>query len=164
MDPVSHYMISWLIGQKMDLDKKVFRVFLLSSLIPDIDVVFLLLGTDALLKYHGTFTHSIFVIPILVVLVTLSLSPDFRGALPYALFGGYLHLTIDSLINTAILFKAGNPCLWPLSDAKCLLIYNIPSLAEEVMALKILLTIVLYGLCIHYIKRKNYPWKVWMPN
>lgn len=164
MDPISHYMLAWLLGRKLNLEKRVFRVFLLSSLIPDIDVLFLLLGTDSVLKYHGTFTHSVFVVPVLAVLIALAMGPDFRTAIPYALFGGYLHVIIDSLINTAIVFKAGNPCLWPVSDAKCLLVYNVPPLAEEVMALKILLTAVLYGLGIYYIKKKDYPWKVWMGN
>lgn len=161
MDPVSHYMISWLFGRKLNFEKRVFRVFLLSSLIPDIDVLFLLLGTDMVLKYHGTFTHSIFVIPVFAVLITLVLSQNFKVALPYALFGVYLHVVIDSLINTAMIFKAGNPCLWPLSDAKCLLIYNVPSLAEEVMALKILLTVGLYSMGVYYVKKKDYPWRMW---
>lgn len=161
MDPISHYMMSWLLGRRLHLEKRVFMVFLLSSLIPDVDVLLLLLGTDAVMKYHGTFTHSIFVVPVFAVLITLALGQNFKMTIPYALFGVYLHILIDSILNTAIVFKAGNPCMWPLLDAKCLLIYNIPSLSGEVMALKILLTVALYGLGIHYIKKKEYPWKPW---
>lgn len=157
MDPISHYMISWLSGRRLHLEKGAFRVFLLSSLIPDIDVLLLLLGTDAIMKYHGTFTHSVFVVPIFAVIISLTLGQNFKNTIPWALFGVYLHIIVDSLVNTAIIFKAGNPCLWPLSNAKCLLIYNVPALAEEVMAIKILLTVTLYGLGIHYVKKKEYP-------
>ena len=78
MDPISHYMISWLAGRRLHLEKRVFRVFLLSSLIPDVDVLLLLLGTDAIMKYHGTFTHSIFVVPIFAVIIALTLGNGFK--------------------------------------------------------------------------------------
>lgn len=158
MDPISHYMISWLVGRKLNLGKRVFRAFLLSSLMPDIDVMLLLLGTDYMSKYHGTFTHSAFVAPVFAILIAFFIGSEFKRTVPFALFGVYLHIIIDSLVNTALVFKAGNPCLWPLSDAKCLLIYNVPSLSEEVLFIKIFLTVVLYGLCIYAVKKEEYPW------
>ena len=161
MDPISHYIISWLAGRRLHLEKRVFRVFLLSSIIPDVDVLLLLLGTDAMMKYHGTFTHSIFVVPVFAVIIALTLGNNFKKTVPWALFGVYLHIVVDSIVNTAMVFKAGNPCLWPLSNSKCLLIYNFPSLSGEIVALKILLTVALYGLGIHYIKKKEYPWQPW---
>jgi membrane-bound metal-dependent hydrolase YbcI (DUF457 family) len=161
MDPISHYLISWLAGRRLHLDKRIFRVFLLSSLMPDVDVLLLLLGTDAVMKYHGTFTHSIFVVAVFAVIIAFVLGNDFKKTVPWALFGVYIHLITDFLINTAIVFKAGNPCLWPLALAKCQLIYNVPSVAGELMAVKILTTIVLYGFGIHFIGKKEYPWQPW---
>jgi membrane-bound metal-dependent hydrolase YbcI (DUF457 family) len=161
MDPMSHYMISWFAGRRLRPEKRVFRVFLLSSLIPDIDVLLLLLGTDTIMKYHGTFTHSIFVVPIFAVVIALTLGRGFKKTFPWALFGVYIHLMTDFLINSAIVFKAGNPCLWPLTLAKCQLIYNVPSLAGELFVMKILVTVALYGFGIHFIRKKEYPWQLW---
>lgn len=160
MDPVSHYMISWLIGRTSGLERNNYRVFLLASLAPDVDVIAVLFGVSSILKYHGTFTHSVFTSAILGVLVAILLG-NLRQSLPYAIAGVYLHLFIDVISNTAIVFKGGVQCLWPFSEVKCLLIYHTPIPVELVLAAKIALTVFLYGVAIYYIRKREYPWDIW---
>jgi membrane-bound metal-dependent hydrolase YbcI (DUF457 family) len=159
MDPISHYMIPWLAGRRLSLEKTVYRAFLLASVIPDIDVVTLVFGFDYLLQNHATVTHSIFG----GLLLALGVALIFREGrtLPWALAGVYLHILIDVLLNTGMVFKGGCPLLWPFSDVKCLLVYYVDVPVIAFRAVYLMIAILAYVSAFYYISKKEYPWGIW---
>ncbi len=161
MDPVSHYMISWIIGKKLKLEKNVYRAFLIASLIPDIDVVTIVFGFDFLLKNHATASHSIIAGLIFASVISLFFR-DFKKILPFALLGVFLHLFIDILVNTAIIFQGGCTLLWPFSDMKFLLSYHVDIPVIVFRSVYVLVALVMYSSALYYIRKKDYPWSIWM--
>ena len=159
MDPVSHYMISWLIGKKLNLRRKKYRAFLIGSIIPDIDVLTIFLGLSAFLNYHSTVTHSFLVGFILALAISVAFK---EGILPYALAGILLHFFIDIAINTGIIFQGGCPLFWPFSNVKCLLVYhtNVPVTALRIVYF--LIAFAMYLIALYYILKKDYPWRIFL--
>jgi hypothetical protein len=153
-------MLAWLIGRRMKLKRPAYRALTLASLLPDIDAVTLIFGMDFLLKYHATLSHSL----VLWLLLALTVSPLLRSwRIPLALLlGAYLHILVDILLNTGIIFRGGVWCLWPFSEAECLLAYhiNVPTIAFR--AVYISLEILLYSAAIYFIWKREYPWEIWI--
>ena len=104
MDPITHYMLAYTFGRKIDLQKPQLKALTLSALLPDIDVFTIVLGWDFAAKFHGTYTHSITI----AVLLSLILSMIFylyykKNVVIYALIGVSMHLLLDII-----------PTLWPV--------------------------------------------------
>lgn len=160
MDPITHYIISWSIGRKLALEKNVYQIFLLSSVIPDIDAISIVFGVNYLLEFHGTITHSLAGGILLGLVVSLIFNR--LRVFYWAVAGVLLHLSIDILINTGMVFEGGYPLLWPFSDTPCLLAYytDIPILAFRTAYFSI--AVASYTLMAYYISRKDYPWSVWL--
>jgi hypothetical protein len=160
MDPVGHYMLSWLLGRRMNLEKNAYRALLLGSLLPDLDVITLILGFDFLLEHHSTISHSLVLWLFLAGAISLLLRS--QSLFPYLLLGAYLHISADILLNTGLIFKGGVWCLWPFSKATCLLAYNtdIPILAFR--ATYVSLEVLLYSAALYFIWKKEYPWGIWL--
>jgi membrane-bound metal-dependent hydrolase YbcI (DUF457 family) len=161
MDPISHYMISWIIGKKLELEKNVYKAFLIASLIPDIDVVTIVFGFDYLLKNHATASHSIIAGLIFAFIISIAFR-DIKKILPFALLGVFLHSFIDILVNTAIIFQGGCTLLWPFSDMKFLLAYHVDIPGIVFRSTYVLVALVMYSSALYYILKKDYPWSIWV--
>lgn len=89
--------------------------FLLGSVLPDLDVAFMVLGKRAYLKNHQRASHSLLLSPILAVAVSgplmLLLWPNWQFFL-LALLAIWIHILLD-VCNTF-----GVAWLWPLSRRK----------------------------------------------
>lgn len=102
-DVLMHYVISYLMIRRI-FNWRVSLVISLIALLPDVDVLF---------RIHRWFTHSVIVLSILLLCLTISLTL-FKRYRRYLLYLGVavmvylLHLVID-------LFTASTPILWPLT-------------------------------------------------
>lgn len=160
MDPVSHYVISWAVGRRLHLDNGAFRVFLFFSVLPDIDVLSVFFGLDALLRFHGTVTHSI-----LFILSSASLAffiSRRKSFFVVAFAGGFLHLLVDVIVNTSMFFTGGCRCFWPLSDVRCLLVYHLPIPVLVFRIVYYIIFLVSYSTLAYLIYKRQYPWTVWL--
>ncbi len=160
MDPVGHYMLSWLLGRRMNIEKNAYRALLIGSLLPDGDVVVLILGYDFLLQHHSTISHSYILWLLAAVMISIALKS--RSIFPYLVLGVYLHITADILLNSGLIFKGGVWCLWPFSQAKCLLAYNTDIPFKAFRFVYASLEIFFYSAAAYFVLKKQYPWQIWL--
>jgi membrane-bound metal-dependent hydrolase YbcI (DUF457 family) len=155
-------MISWLICKKLELDENTCRAFLLASLIPDIDVGTLIFGFSFFLKNHATISHSI-IFAILFALTISLLFRDIKIVCP-ALAGIFLHLSLDILLNTGIIFQGGCTLLWPFSRKKFLLVYYIDVPMVAIRFAYAMTALTMYSSALYFMLKKDYPWSIWIKN
>lgn len=97
MDWFTHYMYAFILGRRARLERYEMIALLTGALLPDTDFVFGLLGVECFREYHRTFTHSIFVAPLLGLILALILYLVFRRKLLIpATLGVYTHLLLDA--------------------------------------------------------------------
>lgn len=97
MDPITHGLAGITIANLGFRRKSAMWVLLISSILPDIDYVTRLWGTDVFLKYHRGITHGIlalFIVPAIIGLI-FGLRKGFFYYFFIALFGYATHLFMD---------------------------------------------------------------------
>lgn len=86
--------------------------FLIGSVIPDSDVVFMALGKSKYLRMHQSVTHSVFTLPFIAcligVLLGVGLGGDWLLVAIGCLFGSLVHVGLDALNSFGV------RALWPL--------------------------------------------------
>lgn len=97
MDPVTHALSGFVLGKTITKNKKILVIILISTLLPDIDILLRLHSKELFLMYHRGITHGIgalFVFPILPALLFHKklgfLRTYFASFLAYA-----LHILLD---------------------------------------------------------------------
>lgn len=185
MDTLTHYMISWLIGKRLDLKIGASRAFLLGSIIPDADILFILIGYRYFESLHATITHSIFTGTIFAVFIALFLKKIYPGQMEYSetfkfgLTGILFHNLLDILLNSNFFlaietlgfsvrdyfdpphYTGGNTILWPISNMKAQLYLHFDYSILIPFIATILVVILTYSLVFRRIANKDYPWYIW---
>lgn len=100
MDPVTHGMFGALLSGLGFRHKGSLKVIVASSIIPDIDLITRLMGTEAMLMYHRGITHSLFAVVLGPAIIAYAATWQKRGKdLVYfyllALLGYSFHVYMD---------------------------------------------------------------------
>ncbi len=97
MDPVTHTLLGIVVGKTLTRDKLLFAILIVSSLLPDLDMILLLHSKDLFLTYHRGITHGILFLLIIPLIFTLIFRKKYGFFKFYAIsFIGYaLHLFLD---------------------------------------------------------------------
>ena len=96
MDTISHYMVSFVIGRKVDMGNPELMAFTLGSIMPDVDAVSIAFGLDAYRSFHGTYSHSFTIGFLLALVVAIAFFIYYkRNVLTYAFGGMLMHLLLD---------------------------------------------------------------------
>jgi hypothetical protein len=158
-------MVSWLIGRRFIASDKIFKAFLFLSLLPDIDIMALLLGLNFFTEFHGTISHTLVAIIPLSFVVSFLFSKFYRVKLSLMVKYGFaaiaLHLLIDFLMNTAVIFKRGGALFWPFSSQifRLSFLLDIPLLYMRIFQFS--LFIVMVALFIHFTRKGQFPFAIW---
>ncbi len=92
--------------------------FLIGSLLPDLDVVFMVLGKSRYLRLHQSVTHSVFVLPLLSMLVgwllSFSVGASWLFVASACLLGSLVHVGFDMLNSFGV------RATWPSPRRYCL--------------------------------------------
>ena len=165
MDPVSHYMIAYTFGRKINADETKLKALTLAALLPDIDVISIVLGIDVLRSFHGTFTHSI----IVAVFLSLVLSFIFmlyykKNVFTYAVIGVSMHLLLDT-VNTLLQSpdpQKGMILLYPFSEMK----FSLTQIVPNPVVIWIIVAGTIFGFSIYmlyrFMRQNGYPWRIWI--
>ncbi len=82
MDPVTHTLSGFVVGKTISKNKTIIAIILISSLIPDIDIVLRLHSRELFLMYHRGITHGIgalFLFPLLPAIIFRKKIRLFKG-------------------------------------------------------------------------------------
>lgn len=163
MDTISHYMVSFVIGRKVNMGNPEIMAFTLGSILPDVDAVSLAFGLDAYRDIHGSYTHSIPVGFVLALVVALAFFIYYKRNVLFYAFGGILmHILLD-VPNMISPVRARIARLFlPFSDYGIV----IPSFqpyqtAVWAVVASAILVFSLYFLLV-YIKKGDHPWRIWV--
>jgi membrane-bound metal-dependent hydrolase YbcI (DUF457 family) len=163
MDTISHYMVSFVIGRKVNMGNPEIMAFTLGSVLPDVDAVAIVGGIDAFRSFHGSYTHSIPIGFVLALVVALAFFIYYkRNVLLYA-FGGILMHQLLDVPNMISPVRARIAQLFlPFSDYGI----AIPSFqpyqtAVWAVVASAILLVSLYFLY-YYIKKGDHPWRIWI--
>lgn len=165
MDPLSHYMIAYVFGRKINVSTIKLKALTLGALLPDIDVISVVLGIDFLRDFHGTITHSITGAVFLSVIASLMFLL-FRKEMVfvYTLIGVSMHLlldTVNTLTQTAYA-SGGLMLLYPFSEEKFGLAHVVPN--PMVIWFIVAGTILAVSAYLLYrsVRQEDYPWRIWI--
>jgi membrane-bound metal-dependent hydrolase YbcI (DUF457 family) len=113
MTPIGHLTVSYITGRSFRNIS--LMALIIGGVLPDIDFLFLFF--DWFNQVHRVFTHNIFFI-LLASLLTAALADKGKKQVVgfSLLFGGILHLMIDSFMDNNPTNGIGIAMLWPLSD------------------------------------------------
>lgn len=117
MTPVGHLSISYILGNFLEnkFGKAVLIAFLIGGTLPDID--FLFLPFKLFNMIHRKLTHNLFFIVIISLIGFLVTNKQHRKIMASVLFlSGFLHLLIDSCMDSNPSNGIGIAFLWPFSD------------------------------------------------
>ncbi len=122
MTPIGHGATGYLLYRllKMRWPRVMMGSILLGSLLPDIDFLFVILFGSV--KFHRTFTHSLFFVIFIAFIIFLTLKKNSKRRLISLglLLGGLLHILIDACEDTSPATGMGIPLLWPFSQRRFL--------------------------------------------
>lgn len=125
MDWLSHYMIAFLIGRKMELDDQKLQAFTLGALILDIDIIYYLFpGT--IIPIHGTLSHTLIGALLFGGIGMAAMwiwKRKFLGV--WVAVGIVSHLMLD-MLNTLSAYDSGKELLYPISEATYSLEGSVP--------------------------------------
>lgn len=113
MTPIGHTAISYCIGKTSRNYKLIFPAIIIGT-IPDIDFIFI--GFDWFNEYHRVLTHNIFFIGLMAMLLQLIYQFNKRE-LFFLFFIGFVHLIIDSIMDTNPTNGIGVSYLYPLFES-----------------------------------------------
>lgn len=112
MTPFGHIAISYISTCKLQNNLKV--CFIIGSVFPDIDFLFILSGE--LNEMHRGLTHSFFFIFIISVILSFLLEKKNMTRCMFFFLGGILHIFIDSILDGNYSNGIGTQMFWPLSN------------------------------------------------
>jgi len=164
MDPLTHYMLAYSLGRRWKLERPHLKALTFAALLPDIDVLSILLGIDFFIEFHGTVTHSIFVAIVLSLVLSLTFFLYYRkNVIPFALVGVGMHLMLDFIPTLWPRWgHVGMMLFYPFSPQEFALRGVVPySLLIGVVCVVLLSLLSLYAL-LFYVNRKVYPWRLWI--
>jgi len=111
MTPIGHLATSYVLSKSVS--NKINTYFLIGSLWPDIDIIFIF--SSHFNEYHRVLTHNIFFILVSSILIPLiSRHLILKNIILFSL-GGFLHLFLDSILDTNPSNGIGVTILYPLS-------------------------------------------------
>jgi inner membrane protein len=115
MDPVTHGMFGALLKGLGFGKKRVLGALVASSVLPDMDLLTRLFGTDALLTYHRGLTHSLFAVALGPALVAYVVTWQRRGK-DYMYFYALSFLGYSTHVYMDLTTKYGVQLLAPIDD------------------------------------------------
>lgn len=99
MDPVTHTLAGMTLSNFVSSRKSLLWIVIISSVLPDIDYVTRLWGTDVFLRYHRGITHGIaalFIAPVsLAVIFRLVYGSGFPSYFTFSFMGYGIHIFMD---------------------------------------------------------------------
>jgi len=164
MDPFTHYMLAYSIGRRWKLERPHLKALTFAALLPDIDVLSILLGLEFFIEFHGTVTHSIIVALCLSLVLSLIFFLYYRkNVIPFALMGVSMHLILDFIPTLWPRWgHVGMMLFYPFSLKEIALRGMVPcSLLIGVVSVTMLTFFSLYAL-LFFVNRKEYPWRIWV--
>lgn len=107
MDPVTHTLSGFVVGKTISKNKTIIAIILISSLIPDIDIVLRLHSRELFLMYHRGITHGIgalFLFPLLPAIIFRKKLGFLKVyAFSFIAYGLHLFLDLTNQYGTKIL-------------------------------------------------------------
>jgi len=164
MDPLTHYMFAYSLGRKWNLERPQLKALTFAALLPDIDVISILLGIEFFVEFHGTITHSIVVALLLSFILSFIFFLYYRkNVVPFAILGVGMHLLLDFLPTLWPRWgHEGMILLFPFTANEFALRCVVPySLLIGVVCVSLLALFSLYAL-LYFMKKKEYPWRIWI--
>lgn len=178
MDWFSHYIYAFVFGKKIGFDKLEMRALLVASLLPDIDFLVGIFCISYFRQYHRVFTHSLFVAPLMGLLLVLILYLIYkRRFVTPIMLGTFIHLLLDTLnlpkSSLEYLFpgasfnqgdyQMGIGMFWPFDDARLSLYktFGYPDIVAVVIFFLVMLGAV--AIFLYYIKIGKRPWAPFYP-
>ena len=164
MDPLTHYMFAYTLGRKWKLERPQLKALTFAALLPDIDVISILLGIELFVEFHGTITHSIAVALLLSFILSFIFFLYYRkNVVPFAILGVGMHLLLDFLPTLWPRWgHVGMILLYPFSSQEIALRGVIPySLLIGVVSV-ILLTLLSFYALLFFMRKNEYPWRIWI--
>ncbi|MDO9538102.1 MAG: metal-dependent hydrolase [Thermoplasmata archaeon] len=160
MDWITHYLVAFITGRKLRLDKEQMMAITLGSLILDIDIIYYLFpGT--IIPVHGTLTHTLLGASVLCLLAAVAMFVWKKRNFAHIIgLGIVTHLGLD-MINTMSIFDSGKMLLFPISGALFSLADYIPypNIVWALMTSAVFT--VSLSMLAKYIYNRDYPWRVW---
>ncbi len=163
VDPFTHYIFGYVLGRRYTADAVKLRAITLAAVLPDIDILSIILGTEAARSFHGTIMHSVFVVPIIAAILALVVWVIWRrNVIAWAVAGVYVHLLLD-IVNIPSLAPdvVYNP-FRPLVDVNLNPALD-PSISFVlwILGFGTLLAIAIIWLII-FTKTGEPPWRIWL--
>ena len=113
MTPIGHLTVSYISGKSCRNIS--LTALIIGGVLPDIDFLFLFF--DWFNQVHRVVTHNIFFILLASLLTAALAAKGKKQVIGFSLlFGGMLHLMIDSFMDNNPTNGMGIALLWPLSD------------------------------------------------
>jgi len=177
MNPITHYIAGYFIGKRAGLDKHGLRALTFLAVIPDIDFIFIIGGTEGIYGLHRTLTHSLLAAVIFTAVVVVIYRfkrgrAEALKLLPFALLSSLSHLALDLVSfgrsslsylgqQTRPAYLEGVELFWPLSETR----YGIVSadIATQLVVTSFMLVMIALTFAyIAYLYRKGEKaWTVW---
>ncbi|MBU4031884.1 MAG: metal-dependent hydrolase [Candidatus Thermoplasmatota archaeon] len=161
MDWITHYLVAFITGRKLRLDREQMMAITLGALVLDIDI-FYYLFPGTIIPVHGTLTHTLLGASILCILAAVAMFVWKKRNFAHIIgLGIVTHLCLD-MINTLSIFDAGKGLFFPYSGALFSLADYIPyTNLVWALATSTVFTVSL-GMLAKYIYNRDYPWRVWL--
>jgi membrane-bound metal-dependent hydrolase YbcI (DUF457 family) len=157
MDWITHYMVAFILGRKMGLERNEMMAITLGALVLDFDVIFYLIPGLS----HGTFTHTIVGMVLLGLAATLAMYGWKKVMLGAWIGLGILtHITLG-MVNTFSIFEDGKVFFFPFSET----VYTLEPLVQNPLLVWAVISAALFSFSFVmlgiYIIEGDYPWRVW---
>ena len=158
MDWITHFMIAFIIGRKLRLDREQMMALTLGALVLDFDVIFdLIPGAPT----HGTLTHTLGGVIVLGMASTLAMQA-WKGRMLGLWIGLGLasHILLD-MVNTLSAFDGGKRLLYPITSS----IFSLGAVTVHPLMIWAVITSALFSFSVVmlalYVYRGDAPWRVW---
>ena len=112
MTPIGHLAVSHILSRK--LDDNSYKLFIINSILPDID--FILLLFPYFNSIHRVLTHNLVFITIATLILFYFCNTKKMSNLVWIFLGGFLHLLIDSCLDSNFSNGIGVAFLYPFSN------------------------------------------------
>jgi membrane-bound metal-dependent hydrolase YbcI (DUF457 family) len=164
MDPLTHYMWAYHLGNKIKLDKTHMRALTFGALLPDIDIFTFVFGLEFVRDFHGTITHSIIGAILLSIILGMIFLVFYRKIVFHlCLIGISMHLLLDLSMTLMPRWRDDGMILfYPISPEKIALRNYIPNSTILGIILMGFLFVAAVFLLSHYVIKKEYPWRTWI--
>ena len=160
MDLISHYIIAFLIGRKLDLDDHRLQALTLGALILDIDVIYYLFP-GSIIPTHGTLTHTLLGAVLFGVLGTAAMwrwKRKFLGS--WVAVGIISHFMLD-MLNTISVYDGGKRLLFPITDT----VYSLEPFVPNPILVWAIISAAIFSFCLVMAGKLTLegepPWRIW---